>query len=737
VKRPLAALAALVLPAVSWAQAVAGVAMPAPHPPCPVVDTHWGAKIEDPYRCLENTADPAVQAYMKAQADAAAAVLAQIPGRARLLARIQEIDAEVPATVTDVSRDRSGNLFYERRLASDNQFKLVMRRGFDGAEKVLVDPEGLAKATGMPHAIGSYAHSPDGKRVAYSISAGGAEIGTLHVIDTDSGRELMPSIDRIRGGGVQWTDDGNAFFFSRLALDWDKRPRAERFMDNTVYLKRLAGPTGAAPEDVAVFGPTVHPELGLARSDNAIVRVLDDQPLGVAMVFHGVSRYRSLYVSDKAALLAGKPVWRKVFDQSAMVIDIASQGRWLYVRTAKGAPRFQVLRLALPEADLAKAEVLLPPSPDVITGIGAAPEGLYVTRRAGSTETLWRLAHGGRLGMGVGAVPQAIRLPFDGSVSLTDVDASLPGLVIQLSGWTRAAQHYVVGADETTPRALALAPVGKYDAPAGIMAREVMVKSHDGVEVPVSIISRSDVKLDGSNPTLLYGYAAYGIVDEPALNRRLLAWLEQGGVFVVCHARGGGLLGDEWHQAGHKTRKFNTWRDGVATAEWLIANGYTSRSRLSVFGGSAGGIFVGRAVTERPDLFSAASLSVGNLDQIRSETRANGVGNIPEYGTVKIEAEFHALRNNSTYEHIKPGTAYPALLFEHGVNDTRVDVWMSTKAATRFRAANPGGKTVLMRLEYDAGHGVGSTRAQAQQRTADRWAFFLWHAGVPEFQPRP
>jgi prolyl oligopeptidase len=156
-----------------------------------------------------------------------------------------------------------------------------------------------------------------------------------------------------------------------------------------------------------------------------------------------------------------------------------------------------------------------------------------------------------------------------------------------------------------------------------------------------------------------------------------------------------------------------------------------------VLGGSAGGIFVGRAVTERPDLFSAAALSVGNLDQIRSETRANGAGNIPEYGTVKIENEFHALRNNSTYEHIKPGTAYPALLFEHGVNDTRVDVWMSSKSATRFRAANPAGKPVLMRLEYDGGHGVGSTRTQAQQRTADRWAFFLWQAGVPEFQPKP
>jgi len=722
------ALALLLLPG-AFAATVAGVDLPAPHAPCPVVDTYWGEKIEDPYRCLEDTSQPAVQAYMKAQADAAARVLAKIPGRDRLLERLKEIDAEVPANVTDVQRDRQGNLFYEKRLASDNQFKLYMRRGLNGPEKLLVDPELLAKATGQPHAIGAYAASPDGRRVAYSVSAGGAEIGTLHVIDTETGRELMPPVDRIRGGGAAWLADGSGFFYARLAADWQTRPRAERFLDNTVYLRRLGDPAA----DVAVFGPTVHPELKLSRSDSAAVFALDDQPLGVALVYHGVSRYRSLYVTDKAALLAGKPVWRKVFDQSAQIGQATVQGGWLYLRSALGAPRFRVLRLRLPEADLARAEVLVPGSAEVITAIAAAPEGLYMTRRDGAAKKLYRLAHGAA----PGTPPQAITLPFEGNVTLADTDPVSPGLVLSLSGWTRAPRHYVLGPEDTAPRPLDLVPPGRFDVLAGITAREVKVRSHDGVEVPVSIIARSDLKLDGSNPTLLYGYAAYGTVEEPSMNPRILAWLEQGGVFVVCHARGGGILGDAWHQAGHKTTKFNTWRDGIATAEWLIAQGYTSARKLAVYGGSAGGIFVGRVITERPDLFAAAGIGVGNLDQIRSETRANGAGNIPEYGSVKVEAEFHALRHNSTYEHIRPGTAYPALLFEHGVNDTRVDVWMSTKAATRFIAANPKGKPVLMRLEYDAGHGVGSTRSQAQQRTADRWAFFLWQAGLPGFQPQP
>lgn len=725
------ALSAAQLPAAVQAATVAGVEMPAVHAPCPVTDTYWGVKIEDPYRCLENLGEPGVQAYMKAQAEATEKVLARLPGREQLLKRIQELDAEVPANVSDVNRDAKGNLFYEKRLASDNQFKLYKRRGFDGAEKLLVDPEALAKATGKPHAIGGYSNSRDGSLVAYSVSAGGAEIGTLHVINTETGQEVMPAIDRIRGGAASWLDDGSGFFYSRLAQDWEKRPRAERFMDNTVYLRRLAEPG----QDVAVFGPTVHPELGLARSDNASIQVLSGQGVALAVVEHGVSRYRSLYMTDTAALLAGKPQWRKVFDQSAQVGQVSAHQGWLYLRSAQGAPRYKLLRLALPQADMARAELLVPGGAAVITSMASAPEGLYFTRRDGAAKKLYRLPHGGKVGAAAAAA-QAIKLPFEGNVTLADADADLPGVVLQLSSWTRTAQHYFLAAKDSAPKALSLAPKGKFDVPPGVMAREVKVKSHDGVEVPVSIISRSDIKLDGRNPTLLYGYAAYGTVEEPSFNLRTLAWLEQGGVMVICHARGGGILGDEWHKAGHKTSKFNTWRDGIATAEWLIQQGYTSAARLSVYGGSAGGIFVGRIVTERPDLFASAALGVGNLDQVRSETRANGAGNIPEYGTVKIEEEFHALRNNSTYEHIKPGAKYPALLFEHGVNDTRVDVWMSTKVGSRFVAANPEGKPVLMRLEYDAGHGVGSTRIQGQQRTADRWAFFLWQAGLPGFQPK-
>ena len=706
----------------AFAATYAGVEVPPPAAPKVVTDTYWGVQVEDPYRFLEETTSPEVQAYMKAQADATNAILAKIPGRSRILARIKEIDADVPAVVTSVRRDDRGGVFYKKREAGANQFKLYRREGPTGADALIFDPEVEAKATGKPHAIGDYAPSKDGKLVALQVSAAGTEIGTLRVIEVATGREAMARIDRIRGGSPTWLPDGSGFFYGRLAEGYETRPRAERFMDERVWLRRLDAPD----KDVAVFGPGLHPEVAIERSAGAVVGIVEGQPLAYALVFHGVDPNYSLYLTDAKDVAEGKPRWRKVFDQSAQVQGVADTNGYLYLKTARDAPRFKVLRLALPAADLGKAETIIPAGNDVITSIVGAKEGLYVTRRDGPAKRLERIAPDGKV--------QPITLPLEGDVGVS-ASSRLPGAILLLSGWTRAARHWALGATESRPSPLTLAPPGRFDAPAGITARDVKVKSHDGVEVPVSIIASAGVKLDGNNPVLLYGYAAYGIVEDPAFTPRTLAWLEQGGVMAITHARGGGIYGDAWHRAGQKSTKSNTWKDGIAAAEWLIANGYTKPEKLFVYGGSAGAIFVGRAVLDRPDLFAAAAISVGNTDQVRSEFRANGAGNIPEYGTVKKEDEFRALLANSTYANVKPGMKLPAMIFEHGVNDSRVDVWMTLKTATRMAAATSSGKPVLMRLEYEGGHGVGATLSQAQERTADRWAFFLWQAGHPDFQP--
>jgi prolyl oligopeptidase len=282
---------------------------------------------------------------------------------------------------------------------------------------------------------------------------------------------------------------------------------------------------------------------------------------------------------------------------------------------------------------------------------------------------------------------------------------------------------------------LALVRPGAFDAPDNVQVREVMVPARDGTQVPVSIISRRDLVLDGSNPTVLYGYGSYGITENPGFNPRLLAWLERGGVYAYAHVRGGGAFGTEWHQAGQKANKPNTWRDGIDVAQWLVAQKFTSPSRLAIFGGSAGGIFVGMAINERPDLFAAAVPSVPVMDMVRTELDPNGLANIPEFGTVKDAAGFRALLAMAAYHHIKPGARYPAVMLVHGVNDTRVSVWQSTKYANRLATASTGGP-VLLRLDYQLGHGGGASRAQQQQQTVDIWSFMLWRMGVSEFQPR-
>jgi prolyl oligopeptidase len=701
-----------------------GVKVPPPPPPKPVVDTHWGVKVADPYRYFEDTKDPAVQSWMKAQAQATDAIMKRIGGRQPLLQRIRDIESQASGLATNVVRTRNGRYFFEKRDPQDNQFRLVWRETEDGPDRLILDPEQLAKKTGTPHAVMDFTPSPDGRRIAYTIQAGGGEIGTLHVVDLESGKELITPIDGIRYGQVAWLDDGSGFFYSRLREGYETLPPQQRFADRTRHFRSLDG--GAT--DRRVFAPSLNADLKLPDYASGYVFQIPGSQMAGLLVFLGVERHRLFYIGDLEAAKQGSAKWRPIVTSADQAHEAVPAGGYLYVRTAKDAPRFKVLRVALDAPDLSKAEIVVPASGSVVTSIGAARDGVYVVKRDGVIQSLWRSGHA------PGSKLQRVELPFEGSVDLSTW-GDRDGAVLSLSGWTRSMKPYAVEPGREVRQLPFVAP-GKFDAPQDIMAREVQVRSHDGTLVPVSIISRKDIALDGTNPTVLYGYGAYGVTEDPFFNPRIYAWLEKGGVYAIAHVRGGGAFGEEWHLAGRKANKPNTWKDAIAAAEWLVANGYTSKSRLGIFGGSAGGIFVGRAITERPDLFAAAVPLVGTLDAPRFEFSANGPANIPEFGSVKNESEFRALLDMSTYHAIRDNTPYPGILLVHGVNDIRVDVWQSLKAGARFAVATSSGRPVLMRLEFDSGHGQGSTRAQLQERIADIWSFMLWQFGAPEFQPR-
>ena len=373
---------------------------------------------------------------------------------------------------------------------------------------MLVDPDALQKATGKPHAIGGYAVSPDGKRVAFSISTGGTEIGSLQVLDAATGKEVEAPIEGIRGSGdVTWLEDGSGFFYTRLRRDWASVPATERFLDNITYFHAL----GATAADRAVFGPGVDPAVAIPRTASGDVVPVKGTGLAAAVVADGVKRELSLYVAELAAVLDGKAQWKRVFGEDAKIVGASVGGGWLYLKTSADAPRFKVLRLPLSALDLGLAETVIPAGDDVVVGIGAAKDALYVTQRQGPLTRLLRVPHAKAF------EPAAVALPFAGHVDLGFTDARQDGAVFELGSWIRSSKYHVYDPVAAKVALLPFEPAGKFDAPEGLVAREVRVRSHDGVEVPASIIMRADTRLDGGNPTILYGYGAYGIDRGPRL----------------------------------------------------------------------------------------------------------------------------------------------------------------------------------------------------------------------------
>ncbi len=688
-----------------------------------VPEQFFGVTVDDPYRDLENVKDARVQAWMKAHADHARATLDGLAGYPALAKRVAEIDNAVEARVGQVQRMASGDVFFTRRGARDNTFKLYVRTKA-GSERRLVDPDDWQKSTGKPHAINYFVPSRDAKLVAFGISAAGSEAASIHVLDVATGKQIGKPIDRAQYPGISWRPDNRSFFFLREQEMKPGMAPTERYQNTRNWLYTV----GDDPESSQlILGPGVNARVDVPRTDFAYVIATPGSRWAVAVVYAGVQREVTLYSAPLDTVGKADTPWTSIATPADKVTDYAIRGNDIYLMTHAATPRFSVVRTSLAKPDLKSAAVVVAPSDEVVFSIGAARDALYWEARDGPVKRVKRMPWSGK-----GAA--AVKLPIEGSASVMWASPDADGAIVSVAAWTRAREIYAV--DGSGVKNTGLQPLGPFDAPKGYVTTEVRVKSHDGAMVPLSIVHRSDVKLDGSNPTLLYGYGSYGITEEPGFNPMRLAWLERGGVFAVANVRGSGVFGQEWYKAGYKTTKPNTWKDFIACAEYLVAQKYTSSAKLGILGGSAGGILVGRAMTERPDLFAAVVPAVGVMDSVRAETTANGVPNIPEFGTVKKEDEFRALLAMSSYHQVKEGTKYPAVMLTHGVNDPRVDVWHTAKMGARLMAATTSGKPILLDLDYESGHGIGDTKAQRQKQNSDIYAFLFWQAGHPDFQPK-
>lgn len=715
--------------------AIAGTAQDNAAPPAkppvapirPVTTDYYGTKVVDPYRYMEDLKDPQVDAWFRGQNAYTRAQLAKIPGRNALLARIRELDASTPARVSAVNRLPGGRYFYEKELANEIVARLYVRDGLDGQERVLIDPNHYPAPKGSHNVISYYVPSADGKLVAAGISAGGSENATIHIIDVDTGRESPETIDRAQFGNVQWRADNHSFFYNRMQEMKPGEPLTDKEEKSVDYLHVV----GTSPDkDVAVLGFGLSPRVKIEATDIPFVLTIVDSKWALAVITHGVLNEMTLYEAPVSEVTTADVAWERVCDVADDVTGLDVHGDDLYLVSHKDAPRYKVLRTSLEHPDVAHAEVVIPESDTtrVVKGVSAAADALYVQETDGTVGLLERMPYGG-------GHAEEVKLPFEGTVGVASSDPRVPGVLLALTSWARAPRIDVYDPETGAVTDTKLQPLGPNDDPEDVVSKEVTVKSWDGVMVPLSIVYKEGLKMDGENPTLLRGYGAYGLTIPPNFDPTLLAWLEKGAVYAWCHPRGGGVYGEDWHKWGEKLTKPNTWRDMIACAEYLIDQKYTSPAKLGGSGTSAGGITIGRSFTERPDLFAAVLDRVGVSNALRSEDTPNGPPNIPEFGTVKTQYGFEDLYVMDAYHHVRDGVHYPAILLTTGWNDPRVASWEPGKMTARLQAAQGGDKPILLRVDYEAGHGIGSTKSSNEEDMADEWSFLLWQFGVEGFQP--
>jgi len=481
-------------------------------------------------------------------------------------------------------------------------------------------------------------------------------------------------------------------------------------------------------KDPVVFGYGVSKQVNVPQGQGTYLVLSPDSPYAIAVADHNLDYSpKTLFVSPLTKVRGSHTPWRKIAGVEDGVTQFEPHGDMLYFLSHKAASNSRLLRTSLSHPDVNHAQVIVPESQAVITDFGTAKDGLYVRERDG---VISKLLHVSWDGKHVDEVP----LPFEGNVFPPTTDPTDTGALFSIQGWVEPAKMISYDPATNTSIDTGLLPVSKVNT-SQLESKEVFATSYDGTRIPLSIIYKKGLKLDSTNPTIMQGYGSYGFSIEPFFPPQMVAWVERGGVYTVPHVRGGGEYGENWHQAGKNLNKINSILDFIACAQYLIDQHYTSPKYLVAEGKSAGAILSMGALTWRPNLFTAVIDNVGLTDMLRTENTPNGPPNTVEFGSVKTETGFHGLYSVSAYAHVRDGTPYPAALFNTGVNDPRVAPWEVAKMAARVQAATSSGKPVLLRVEYDAGHGLGSTRSELEDELADEFAFALWQTGNPEFQP--
>jgi prolyl oligopeptidase len=688
-------LAAALLPSAL----VLGPAVRAGDPPRPpetrtaeTTDTLHGVAVADPYRWVEDQAAPETRAWIDSENAYTQAVIGALPGKERIERRLTEL---IKIDVVGIPFVRGGRTFYSRRAADQDQAILYVKKG-DGAEEVLVDPHGLSPE----HAISANFQdvSPDGKLVAYGVRLGGQDEVEVRLMDVDSRRELE-TLAKARYSGIAIAADKASVYYSRLTKDG---PR--------VYRHRVA----SAQMDEELFGQGYGPEKIINVDLSGDGRYL------VINVLHGSAALKTeVYVQD---LARGTPLVPIVNDLDAVFLGRIG-GDTLFLKTNWNAPNSRIMAVDLRDPARDKWRVVVPEGKSVISALSLAGGQVFVSRLEDVQPRIQSYAPDGKL-------VRDVVLPGIGTVSGIGGEWDQDEAFFSFSSFAQpqTIYRYGVATGKADVWARLNVPV-KGDA---VEVRQVFFNSKDGTRVPMFVAYRKGLALDGKRPALLTAYGGFNQAQLPAFSARAAFWIENGGVYALANLRGGGEYGEAWHHAGMLEKKQNVFDDFIAAGEWLIANRYASRDTLAISGGSNGGLLVGAAMTQRPELFRAVVCSYPLLDMLRYHQFLVARYWVPEYGSSDDPAQFPVLRAYSPYHHVAKGVRYPAVLFITGDGDTRVAPLHARKMAALMQAVtgSPADRPVLLHYDTKAGHSGGLPASKQIEDLTQEMRFLFWQLGV-------
>jgi prolyl oligopeptidase len=674
-----------------------------------VVDDYHGTRVPDPYRWLEDPDSPESRAWIEAQNRLTAAYLAEIPARRAIRERLTKL-WNYPKYGTPFRK--GGRYFFFKNDGLQNQSVLYQQASLTADPETLVDPNLLSEDGTV--ALSTLAVSEDGRLLAYGTSASGSDWEEFRVRDVAQGRDLSDHLKWIKFSGASWTNDGAGFFYSRYPAPVDKAlTDVNRFQ--RLYYHRLG--TDQA-QDVLVYERPDQPDWGM----NA--EVTDDGRYAVLHVWLGTDRRNRVYYLDlrdaKRPRVTGEVV-RLLDDFDASYAFVGNDGPVFYFLTDLAAPRKRVIAIDTRHPERPRWREIIPQGPDVLESVQIIHDTFVAHYMHDASSRLRLLALDGRL-------VKELELPTLGSIGGISGERKDNEMFYAFTSFlypTTIFRYEFQGGVTSVFKA----PAIDFD-PSGYETKQAFYASKDGTRVPMFITHRKGLRLDGSNPTYLYGYGGFNISLTPAFSVAVLAWLEMGGVYAVPNLRGGGEYGEEWHQAGMHDKKQNVFDDFMAAAEYLIAQGYTSTSKLAIAGGSNGGLLVGAAITQRPELFGAALPAVGVMDMLRFHKFTIGWAWVTDYGSADSAAQFPYLYKYSPLHNIRAGTRYPATLVTTADHDDRVVPGHSFKFTAALQAAQAGPQPVLIEIETKAGHGAGKPTSKLIEEQADRLAFLVRNLGM-------